>query len=74
MYISPANDVTSCDIDTAFVTQILFSSVYIHGDPTVNRDYLYSSGRLIRVRDPLPLPLDSKYHMFCFHIIKQNRV
>ena len=27
-------------------------------------------GKLLRMRDPLPLPLDSKYHMFCF----QSRV
>ena len=26
------------------------------------------------MRDPLPLPLDSKYQMFCFLIIKQCRV
>ena len=26
------------------------------------------------MRDPLPLPLDSKYHMFRFLIIKQKRV
>ena len=26
------------------------------------------------MRDPLPLPLDSKYHMFCFLIIRQSRV
>ena len=26
------------------------------------------------MRDPLPLPLDSKYHMFWFLIIKQSRV
>ena len=26
------------------------------------------------MRDPLPLPLDSKYHMFCFLIIKQSPV
>ena len=26
------------------------------------------------MRDPLPLPLDSKYHMLCFLIIKQSRV
>ena len=26
------------------------------------------------MRDPLPLSLDSKYHMFCFLIIKQSRV
>ena len=26
------------------------------------------------MRDPLPLPLDSKYHMFCFLIIKQSRL
>ena len=26
------------------------------------------------MRDPLPLPLDSKYHMFCFLIIKQSQV
>ena len=32
------------------------------------------SGRLLRMRDQLPLPLDSKYHMFCFLIIKQSRV
>ena len=24
--------------------------------------------------DPLPLPLDSKYHMLCFLIIKQRRI
>ena len=35
---------------------------------------LYVWGRLLRMRDPLPLPLDSKYHMFCFLIIKQSRV
>ena len=29
MYISPSNDVTSCDIDTAVATQILLNSVYI---------------------------------------------
>ena len=28
----------------------------------------------IVMRHPLPLPLDSKYHMFCFLIIKQSRV
>ena len=32
------------------------------------------SGRMLRMRDPLPLPLDSKYHMFCFLFIKQSRV
>ena len=26
------------------------------------------------MRDPLSLPLDSKYHMSCFLIIKQSRV
>ena len=26
------------------------------------------------MHDPLPLLLDSKYHMFCFLIIKQSRV
>ena len=26
------------------------------------------------MRDPLPLPLDSKYHMFCCLIIKQSLV
>ena len=26
------------------------------------------------MRDPLPMPLDSKNHMFCFLIIKQSRV
>ena len=26
------------------------------------------------MRDPLPLSLDSEYHMFCFLIIKQSRV
>ena len=26
------------------------------------------------MRDPLPLPLGSKNHMFCFLIIKQSRV
>ena len=26
------------------------------------------------MRDPFHLPLDSKYHMFCFRIIKQSRV
>ena len=26
------------------------------------------------MRDPFPLPLDSKYHMFCILIIKQSRV
>ena len=26
------------------------------------------------MRDPLLLPLDSKYHMFCFLIIKQSQV
>ena len=26
------------------------------------------------MRDPLPRPLDSKNHMFCFLIIKQSRV
>ena len=26
------------------------------------------------MRNPLPLPLDSKYHMFCFLILKQSRV
>ena len=26
------------------------------------------------MRDPLPLTLDSKYHMFCFLIIKLSRV
>ena len=34
----------------------------------------YASGGLLRMRDPLPLPLDSKYHKFCFLIIKQSRV
>ena len=31
-------------------------------------------GDLLRMRDPLPLRLDSKYHMFCFLMIKQSRV
>ena len=26
------------------------------------------------MRDPLPLPLDSKYNMFCFLIINRSRV
>ena len=26
------------------------------------------------MRDPLPLPLEGKYHMFCSLIIKQSRV
>ena len=30
------------------------------------------SGRFLRMRDPLPLPLDSKYHMFCFLIINKS--
>ena len=34
----------------------------------------YASGRFLRMREPLPLPLDSKYHMFCFLIIKQSLV
>ena len=25
------------------------------------------------MREPIPLPLDSKYHMFCFLTIKQSR-
>ena len=29
-------------------------------------------GGLSRMRDPLPLPFDSKYHMFCFLIIKKS--
>ena len=28
----------------------------------------------VTMRDQLPLPLDSKYHMFCLLIIKQSRV
>ena len=28
----------------------------------------------VPMRDPLPLPLDSKYHMFCFLIIKRSSV
>ena len=32
------------------------------------------SGYLLGMRDPLPLPLDSKYHMFCFLVIKLKRV
>ena len=35
---------------------------------------LYASARLLRMRDPLPLPLDSKYHMFRSPKGKQSRV
>ena len=31
-------------------------------------------GEIVTYGDPLPLSLDSKYHMFCFLIIKQSRV
>ena len=31
-------------------------------------------GEILRMRDPLPLPLDSKYHVVRFLIIKQSRV
>ena len=36
--------------------------------------YNFSGQARLRMRDPLPLPLDSRYHMFCFLIIKQSRV
>ena len=51
---------------THLLTAIIDASWKVNG--------LYASGRLLRMRDPLHQPLDSKYHMFCFLVIKQSRV
>ena len=33
---------------------------------------LYASPRMLRMRDPFPLPLDGKYYMFA--LVKENKV